>query len=90
MAWKYYDGSSKLELKVGDKVKTQLTPFKCSLGEMVENDDQVLYKKTWIVDFIASPSIILKSDNDRMVTTLYGFAVGQWIHHRIYKVQICG
>ncbi len=87
MAWKYHDGTTQLTLKVGSKVKTQLTPFKCALGETVENDDEVLYKKSWTVEEVTTSSLILKSGTERMETTLSGFSLGEWIHHRIYKVK---
>ncbi|MFM2393569.1 MAG: hypothetical protein RLZZ546_1551 [Bacteroidota bacterium] len=87
MAWKYHDGMSQLKVKVGSKVKTQLTPFKCALGETVEDDDEVLYKKSWTVEEVTASSLILKSGAERMETTLSGFSLGEWIHHRIYKVK---
>lgn len=87
MTWKYVDGTTQLKLKVGSKVKTQLTPFKCALGETVEEDDDVLYKRTWVVEEITPTSIILKSGNDIMETTLRGVSLGDWIHHRIYKIK---
>ncbi len=87
MAWKYHDGLSQLNVKVGSKVKTQLTPFKCAIGDTVEDDDKILYKKTWIVEEVNASSIILKSGNEIMITTLTGFSKGEWIHHRIYKIQ---
>ena len=86
MAWKYHDGLSKIKVKVGDKVKTQLTPFKCAVGEMVENDTTTLYKRTWVVEEVGD-IILLSSGLERMETTLTGFSFGEWIHHRIYKVN---
>ncbi len=87
MAWKYHDGLTKLSVKVGDKVKTQLTPFKCALGDTVEDDDTILYKKSWTVEEVNASSIILKSGEEIMKTTLNGFSSGDWIHHRIYKIK---
>ena len=87
MAWLYHDGTKKLSLEKGSKVKTQLTPFKCSLGETVENDKDVSFKKIWIVEEVLTSSIILKSGNNTMETNLNGFAIDDWIHHRIYKIQ---
>lgn len=87
MSWILHDGSTKLNIKVGSKVKTQLTPFKCSLGDTVENDDTTLYKKTWTVEEVNASSIILKSGTETMITSLNGYSSGDWVHHRIYKVK---
>jgi hypothetical protein len=87
MSWKYHDGSTKLNLKVGTKVKTQLTPFKCAIGDTVEDDDTILYKRTWTVEEVTASSIILKSGKEMMETTLQGFSLGEWVHHRIYKIN---
>ncbi len=86
MAWEYHNGIGKLNLKKGDKVKTQLTPFKCSIGETVE-DDNIIYKKSWVVESVNSDSIILKSGKEIMITTLSGHSLGEWIHHRVYKIN---
>ncbi len=86
MSWKYVDNTTNLNLNVGVKVKTQLTPFKCALGDTIESDE-IVYKKTWIVDNITSSNIILKSGNNIMKTTLNGFAIDEYIHHKIYKIK---
>ncbi len=88
MAWKTHDGTSELDLKPRQKVKTMLTPFKCAIGEMVEDDDDISYKKTWEVFDVFGGIIILKSGDQRMVTDMKGYAKGDWIHHKIYKVKI--
>lgn len=87
MAWQNHDGLTEIKVKVGDKVKTQLTPFKCAIGETVENDDTTLYKRTWTVEEVRKSTLLLISGSERMETTLTGFSLGEWIHHRIYKIN---
>jgi len=88
MSWILHDGSTKLKVEVGSKVKTQLTPFKCAIGDTVENDNITLFKKIWIVEEVNTSFIILKSGKEIMRTSLNGFSLGDWIHHRVYKVKI--
>ena len=82
----YRDGATAHGPSLPALVQEALAVSDVDEGEK-ENDDDVLYKRTWSVEEITPTSIILKSGNEMMETTLRGFSLGEWIHHRIYKIK---
>ena len=75
------------KIKIGDKVKTKLTAFICSIQEN-KNVEPATYHHWWIVDSIQDGIITLKDkDGKIMKVDSDGYGIDEDVHHSIYKIK---
>lgn len=72
-------------IKVGDKVKTQLLAFTCWDQETPKKE--VTFKKWWTVETIIDEVIKIKSNNEVMYVDLKGRGLMPNTNHHIYKLK---